>query len=103
MERLNTQQWHIYWIACFTVFVALSVRLFPLLPLYTDIDLRAQVQSAVQSTAEREGWLISGVSIQHVSNDSIEVLYRSYFRGADSIECYAISLQSRSLSACDAS
>lgn len=96
-------QWILFWLTCGVIALVLCVRLWVLLPLYTNASLRGQAYIALTETIKQQGWLSSGVSIHHVSNDTVEVLYRSYMRGEDTIECHAIDLMSRSLSSCDAS
>ncbi len=72
------------------------------MPLYTDLVLQKQVQEILQATAKREGWLLSGMSIRQVSPDAVDIFYRSYFRGSDTVECYSISYRTGSLATCDA-
>lgn len=79
----------------------LFVRLWSLLPLYTDADLRSRTQALVQATAVREGWLLSGISIQEVHYDTVTVQYRSYVRGHDRTTCHSISQYTAKLSPCN--
>lgn len=84
-----------------TIAFALSIRLWALMPLYTDAALRSRTQVILQATAEREGWLLSGVSIQKVSHDRIEIQYRSYYKGEDIITCYVIDPHTAILTLCN--
>jgi hypothetical protein len=101
MENVNRHQWLIFWLTCVTVAAVLLIRLGPLLPLYTNADLRSRTQALIQGTAQREGWILSGLSIRKISGDNLQVLYRSYLRGRDPVECFGISLTSGQLSVCD--
>jgi len=83
--------------------VVLCVQLYALSPLYADSALRSRTQVLLQATAAREGWLLSGVSIQSITDDTIRVMYRSYNRGNDSSECFVIDQKSGSLTLCNAS
>lgn len=98
---LKQYQWHIFWLTCGTIAVVLFVRLWPLLPLYTDPALRSRTQSLIQATALREGWLLSGVSIRHISDESVRVEYRSYHRGNDTVQCHTISQRTGALGLCN--
>ena len=103
MERLNRYQWHIFWVTQGVIGVVLCVQLFSLVPLYTDSAIRSRTQVLLKATAAREGWLLSGVSIERITDDTIWVVYRSYNRGDDTEECFVIDQKSGSLGLCNAS
>lgn len=100
---LQKYQWSLFWLMCIIIAVVLFVRMWVLLPIYMEEDLRYRTQSLIQTTAAREGWMLSGVSIKHVSKDALQVQYRSYKRGIDTVECYDIDVQTGFLSSCNAS
>lgn len=100
---LQRYQWIIFWLLCTVVAFVLFLRILVLLPLYIDADLRSRVGTLIEATANREGWLLSGITINHILDDRIAIEYRSYFRGLDTKQCYYISFTTGSLSACDAS
>ncbi len=98
---LTNYQWHIFWVICTTISVVLVLRLRILMPLYTNPDFRSRTQALIQATAAREGWLLSGISIDHISQDNTRLLYRSFLRGEDPQSCYNVSLTTGTLSSCD--
>lgn len=97
---MQKYQWHIFWVVCGVVGFVLSVQLWRLSPLYLDASLRSRTQELIQATATREGWLLSGLVIKHVTQNSVQLQYRSYVRGEDTIDCYMLSLDSGTLSPC---
>ncbi len=72
--------------------VVLVYRIHPLLSLYLDAGVRSRVQEAVTSTADENGWLLSGVSIKKINPDSVQLQYRSYLRGRDPVYTLDVSL-----------
>lgn len=100
MENLNRKQWQIFEITCVVVLFVLVVRAWPLRPLYMDSELRSRVSVLVQATAKREGWLLSGVSIDRVSDKAVRLRYRSYLRGEDPVRCHDLHLESGTLHPC---
>ena len=101
MHMTFTYQWILFWVTCCIIAIVLCVRLWVLLPLYTDSDVRHRTQALIQATALREGWLLSGVSIKHVSDESVQLEYRSYHRGRDTVQCYTISQRTGALGSCN--
>ena len=100
MENLNSHQWHVFWVTVLVITFALIVRLWTLIPLYTNPDLRSRTQALVQATAQREGWLLSGITINRITDDYLSVSYRSYIRGDDLITCHRIHFATGLLSSC---
>ncbi|MBT4393192.1 MAG: hypothetical protein HOD34_04015 [Candidatus Peribacter sp.] len=101
MEKLNHHQWHIFWVTCAVVAFAIVCRLWVLLPLYADSSVRASSQTLILATATREGWLLSGITIDDITDDHIRVLYRSYLRGEDPMSCHNISFTTGKSTSCD--
>lgn len=101
MERLNSHQWHIFTAACVVTAFAISVHLWTLLPLYLDRDTRSSVGTLIEATAKREGWLLSGLSIDHIGKEYVELIYRSHYRGTDLLSCYQLRLSNGALLSCD--
>jgi hypothetical protein len=100
---MQKYQWILFWLVCGAIAVVLSFRLLMLMPLYTDSALRSRTQVLLKATAAREGWLLSGVSIERITDENIRVVYRSYNRGRDTEECFVIDQKSGSLGLCNAS
>ncbi len=73
-----------------------------LLPLYTNTAVRNAAQSTLTTVADREGWLLSDILVQHVTNDALQVTHRRHIRGNDPEACYVITLKDASLHPCDA-
>jgi capsular polysaccharide biosynthesis protein len=103
MENLNKNQWLIFWITVVVIACVLMLRLWALKPLYTNPEMRNRVQTLIQATANREGWLLSGITIHQIQSDTVQLMYRSYVRGEDQISCHTLSLTTGLLSLCDAS
>lgn len=83
----------LFWIACIAIALTLSLRLFPLLPLYTDAAKRSFVQSALRSTADQQGWLLSDVRILRINDETVIVAYRPHRKGIDpDITCFQIGV-----------
>jgi|GEM_PF-964522 hypothetical protein len=101
MENLKHKQWHIFWITTLVVAFAILLRLWILLPLYTDLTMRNRTQALIQATAKREGWLLSGLRIERIEGDSIRLLYRSYIRGEDPQSCHNLHTSTGKLTPCD--
>lgn len=98
---LQRYQWIIFWLVCAAIAFVLAVRIWVLMPLYTDPALRSRTQTLIQATAKREGWLLSGVSISAIDTEKIQLRYQSYLRGEDPISCYNISFSTGLLSTCE--
>lgn len=98
---LQRLQWIIFWLVCAAIAFVLAVRVWTLVPLYTNPTLRSRIQNLIQATALREGWLLSGVSIDRIDNKSVRLLYRSYLRGEDPISCHNLSISTGYLSVCN--
>ena len=101
MENLKHKQWHVYGVTVVVIAFVLLVRLLALMPLYTDPAQRSRVQTLIQATANREGWLLSGVSIDRIKGDTVRLIYRSYIRGVDPQTCHNLSLTTGNLTTCD--
>jgi hypothetical protein len=101
MARLNTALWLLFWSACALIAFMLTVRLLVLRPLFIDSNGRERVQTLVTATADREGWLLSGISLQKITSNIVTLTYHEYHRGNDEESCYLLSLQDGVLTQCD--
>ncbi|PIQ76855.1 hypothetical protein COU78_00975 [Candidatus Peregrinibacteria bacterium CG10_big_fil_rev_8_21_14_0_10_49_24] len=88
--------------ACIAVVLPLVIRLVVLLPLYTDANVRAQTQAALEHIADSEGLLLSGFHIVSFSDDSMRVSHRAHARGADTLRCFTVTLSHSTYSPCGA-
>lgn len=48
--------------------------------LYTDTSIRTQVQSALVTVADKEGWLLSDIRITGISKDSVSIIHSDHLR-----------------------
>ncbi len=88
------------------LFVALMIgaaltlipRVFALRFLYTDAPVRPQVQSALVTVADREGWLLSDIRIIEVLKDSISIIHADHLRFQTPARSCKISLPDTTLS-----
>ncbi len=79
----------------------LSWRILNILPLYTDADTRSSVRTALTEVSDREGWLLSNVSLDRIVHDRIFVTYSDHRRGDDPEKCLMIMMNDHSLLPCD--
>ena len=61
----------------------LLFRVWNLRLLYLEAPLRSQVRSALESTAQAQGWLLSDISLQSVEHERIHFVHRMHIRGRD--------------------
>ena len=71
-----------------------------ILPLYTNSQTRNAVRTALTAVADREGWLLSNVSVREVTKDHIRLIYRDHHRGPDQETCSILMLTDNSLHPC---
>ncbi|MSR86790.1 hypothetical protein EXS70_01300 [Candidatus Peribacteria bacterium] len=81
--------------------VMLLWRIGNLLPLYTNAHLRADIRTTLVTVTDREGWLLSNVSLRAVSFDELTIVYRDHHSGFDPETCYTILMKDASLHPCD--
>ena len=84
----------LFGIVCFVVLVVLLPSLWAQRLLYTNAEVRTQVQQALELTAQEEGILLSGFSITSLTSEELIVSHRAHARGADAHRCFAIDLES---------
>lgn len=77
-----------------------AVRIMALGPMYVDPVLARTVESRVQEMATREGWLLSDIDLQWVTDESVTLLHRQHIRGPDPMSCFTLSLADASLAPC---
>ncbi len=81
--------------------LALLPRAWSLRFLYTDAQLRANVKTALETVAQREGWLLSDISLVSVTPQTLSIIHQDHLRTAQPRERCTIILAQRTL-ACDA-
>src|SRR3989338_3450553 len=92
--------WNSFWGICVLITLVVLVRAWNLQLLYTDPTVREQTKIAMETVAEREGWLISDMHVQKVTRDWLVVHHRQHVRGPDPTSCYTIAFDSLELSPC---
>ena len=80
--------------------LALLVRAWAMHPLYIHGKTRHRVQTVIEGTAAREGWLLSDMSLQLVAGSVVHVLHHAHIRGEDQIRCYYLNIYNGSLRPC---
>lgn len=75
-------------------------RLWSLRLLYIERDVRVRTQERIEEIVEEQGWLLSDISLTHVTRESIQILHRSHIRGSDPEECFLLSIDSSTLTPC---
>lgn len=86
---------------CIFIGALLIVRLVPIVPLYTSSETRSAATQALHSLSQRNGWLLSDLSIQSIAGNHILVRYAPHIRGADPAACVAVSLITFDAEPCD--
>lgn len=76
-------------------------RIGTILPLFVDAHTRETVRSALVTVSAREGWLLSGITVEDVQPDAMRLTYRDRHRGADEATCRIVTLADSSLHPCD--
>lgn len=89
------------WVIVCIALLALTPRAWALRLLYTDGAIRTQVQTALQRTADEHGWLLSDLSVTHVSDDHMRVVLTEHTRGTDPHECMDIFYEPYRLQPCE--
>ncbi len=67
-----------------------------LLPLFAG----AKERQAVQNASDREGWLLSDIDVQAVSQQQVRLLLHEHHRGPDGETCFLMRLNDSSLHPC---
>ena len=95
-----------YQLSAFVVIIATIGLMFfwrigYLLPLYTNTTLRDEVRTSVTAVADREGWILSDILAQSVTEEEVRFIHREHLRGEDSETCFILTLNDSSLHPCD--
>lgn len=90
-----------FWGIVAVIACILLPRVYALLPLYTSSSLRHQVQSALESVALKQGWLLSDMPLQSVSPTIVTFTHRDHGRYSAHVERCTLTLSTQDLS-CDA-
>lgn len=89
-------------LACLVIPGAIFVcRIWNILPLYTDSVVRTSVRTSLVAVSDREGWLLSDISLDRIAGDRIFVTKRDHHRGHDAETCHQILLTDNFLLPCD--
>lgn len=81
--------------------VLLGIRVWNIHPLYLRPDTRATVEATLKEVAEREGWLLSALSVGWVNDTQAAITYRPHRRGSDGFgACFLLTLATRTLEPC---
>ena len=97
---MKKHQWLVFRFTLLTVGIVLASHMSALLPVYTFANVRTKILTLVTATAQREGWLLSGLQIQDITGGT-KIFYRSYLRGDDPLECHTIDYATGQLGPCN--
>jgi hypothetical protein len=78
---------------CLLVAVPLLMRAWHLRYLYTSSYVRESTQAQILNLTELTGWVRSDLSLQRVTKDTLEVIYRPHFKGHREDRCVLIPLE----------
>lgn len=94
-------QFRLFSTILFLIGIVILSHLWSLRLLYLDGDLRVRIQKHIEEVAEEQGWLLSDVSLNNVTRESVRILHRSHVRGPDPKECFVIPLDSFVMKPCN--
>lgn len=100
MEGINTYQWQVFSAFCVVTFVCLVQQFLVMLPLYMHQDIQSRGGAIIQATTTREGWLSSGLWLEHISEAGATLTYTAHHRGADDTQCFTLSFTTGELTRC---
>ncbi len=84
-------QYVIFWLACVALALFFLTRALPLLPLYTDVALRQNTQRMLLQVSDRNGWLLSDITITAVKQGYMYIRYHPHHNGRDQAEdCFHV-------------
>ncbi len=101
MKKIIRNQWQILNLVLVLSAILIAFRLLALSPLYQDDLIRKQTRIAVTQAAEENGWLLSGIKMNKVDGNNIEIHYRSHLRGRDQVDCFVLNSLTRKLKPCN--
>jgi glycosyltransferase involved in cell wall biosynthesis len=78
----RVQMW-LFLIVVIIAAIVLGIRAWNIHLLYTDADVRAQVQTMLWQLQRDQGWIISDISIDSVTHDGFAFTYEQHHRGPD--------------------
>ena len=68
-----------------------ALRVWNLLPLYTDASMRAAVAQQLKDVARSQGWYVSDIRIDHIAPDgSLRLTHRKHGHGIDPETCWLL-------------
>jgi dolichol-phosphate mannosyltransferase len=73
----------LFWTVCIVIAIALTFKAISLLPLYADAATRSNVQHTLEMVTERNGWLLSDITLLKVRQDHVFFAYQPHLRGRD--------------------
>ena len=97
---LQRQLWHIFWICSGVVATILLLHIWNLRLLYSDPIIRERTKTTIQTVAEREGWLISDISLRTVGQAELMIFHHEHVRGPDPVVCYTVAFETLELLPC---
>ncbi len=101
MNSLLRHQRIVFNALCLGIAVFLLWRILHILPLYKNSEQRETIRTALTHVAEREGWLLSNISIEEVTSDHLKLIVRNHHRGPDAEICTTVNLSDSSLHPCE--
>ncbi len=100
-EQIRRQPLKIFLFVLFLIALVLVPKVIRLWPLYLFSALRQDVQHELTALADERGWILSDLSIKHVTHDSVRFIHRNHGRVVRDSACYDIALADSSLTPCE--
>lgn len=97
---ISHRLWLIYWITCGLIFAVLIPQVWALRLLYLDKSVREQTKATLEAVADRDGWLLSDVSLQQVTRSGVIIHHQQHVRGPDPVSCYSVAFDFPELLPC---
>ncbi len=102
--RLREFFWEAQWVVLFLAAIILLILLLPrawnVRLLAIDPAVRANAQSALRAITEKEGWMLSDISLLSVAPTSVRFLHHEHRRGEDPTQCYILRFEPLTLIPC---
>lgn len=86
-------QWVVLFLAFFVMLIVLLPRAWALRSLALDSSVRGTASSTLRLMTDREGWLLSDITITRVAEHFLRFLHREHQRGEDPSTCFILRFE----------
>ena len=93
-------QWLVFCAGCVLILCVEAAQLWAIRPLLAQGAVRAEAQKALQAITDREGWLLSDVELQSVSETGARIVHLPHGRHAEPGTCFDLTFSGSTLHPC---